>query len=60
MASDNMGNFYKLALPIAIGGIFFTTVVPGLLKLVPLVVVGGVIWATYHVAKGFDDADRRR
>ena len=53
-------NFVKLMVPIAFGGLVMAIVVPGLAKLIPIIVVVGVVWSTYHVAKGFDRADRQR
>lgn len=54
------GNFVKVVMPVVLGGFFMAIAVPGLVKLIPIIIVVGVIWSTYHVAKGFDLADRQR
>ena len=51
--------FSKLAAPLAIFGLFVLVITPGLLKLMPLVSIGGALWATFYVAKGFAIADEQ-
>jgi len=49
-----------MAVPVGIMGLFVIWMIPGLYKLIPIFIIGGAIWATYHVAKGLEEADRRR
>jgi hypothetical protein len=52
-------SFGELALPLCIAGGVFIMAFPGFLKLLPLITVGGVLWALFYVAKGFAMADKR-
>jgi hypothetical protein len=51
--------FGSLATPLVAGGVFLLFVVPGFLKLLPVAVIAGSVWAVFHVAKGFAIADKR-
>lgn len=52
--------FIKTAVPVGFVGLLLLSVAPGLAKLIPMFFIGGTIWATFQVAKGFATADVRR
>jgi hypothetical protein len=55
------GEFMKLAVPLAIVGIIASSTANDVASLlIPVTVVGTVIYVLSHVCRGFERADRRR
>ena len=52
--------FMKLAVPLAIVGLICACLSDGAGRLIPIAIVGAVIFVLAHAAKGFERADRNR
>lgn len=54
------GEFSKLAIPLAITGVIGACTADGLACLLPLIVMGGVIYAAFHMCKELAGLDQKR